>query len=79
MALENDLFTAILFSIWQRNFRVSLGQTGACTGSPWSSGSHLFVQFDLLGFGRCGHEPEEPTELLPAARVLQLEAQLEGL
>lgn len=42
-------------------------------------GSHLFVQFDLLGFGRRGHEPQEPTELLPAARVLQLQAQLDGL
>lgn len=38
--------------------------------------AHLFVQFDLLWFGCDRHESEESTQLLPAARVLQLQAQL---
>lgn len=60
--------------------RVSARQRGLpYQVSVGAHGSHFFVQFDLLGFGRCGHEPQEPTELLPAARVLQLQAQLDGL
>lgn len=41
--------------------------------------AHLFVQFDLLRLGCDGHESQEPAELLPATRVLQLQAQLQGL
>lgn len=58
--------------------RVSARQRGGLPTRS-ASGSHLLVQFDLLGFGSRGHEPQEPTELLPAARVLQLQAQLDGL
>lgn len=40
---------------------------------------HLFVQPDLLYIGCGGHESQESAKLLPAARALQLQAQLQGL
>lgn len=41
--------------------------------------AHLFVQLDLLWFACNRHESQEPPKLLPAARVLQLQAQLKSL
>lgn len=42
-------------------------------------GTHLFVEFDVLCVSGDGHEPEQPPQLLPASRVLQLQAELQCL
>lgn len=81
MALEKDLFTAILFSVWKQSRPPFSSDKNRVEKAKEMKNecTHLIVQLDLLRPGRDGHEPEQPAELLPAAGVLQLQAELQGL